>query len=62
MQVAKIHTEADDTKISNLIYYLGPRAGEIFATFTIDEADKTKYNVVKHKYEDYFILWYQETL
>ena len=42
LQVAKIHTEADEIKISNLIYYLGTKAEEIFDTFTIDEADKTR--------------------
>ena len=56
LQVAKINREADEVKISNLIYYLGTRAEEIFDTFTIEEEDKTKYDVVKQKYEDYFLV------
>ena len=56
LQVAKIHTEADDIKISNLIYYLGSRAEEILATFTWGEGERTRYDAVRQKYEDYFMV------
>ena len=46
---------ADQVKISNLIYFLGARAEEIFATFALTEEQYWTYKEVKAAFNDYFM-------
>ncbi|XP_019725289.1 uncharacterized protein LOC109515746 isoform X2 [Hippocampus comes] len=51
----KLNNEDGEVQVSSLIYAMGAEAENIFKAFTFaDEADKTKFDVVLGKYDEYF--------
>ena len=55
--MAKIHTKICEISKSQrtLIYCMGNEADEIFSSFQLSDDNKKKFNVVKEKFDRYFI-------
>ena len=54
-EVSGLTTKSEVSQINSLVYTMGDEADDILASFGLNEADSKKYDVVKGKFENYFI-------
>ncbi|CAB3984465.1 Hypothetical predicted protein [Paramuricea clavata] len=51
-----LENESEESQVNTLIYSMGSEADDIVQSLGIAEGDQKKYNVVKKKFEDFFII------
>ena len=55
---SKLNAEDEENQVNSLVYTMGDKAEEIFLSFGLSAADAKKYDAVKGKFEDHFIVKY----
>ena len=53
---SELNKKPEDTQISTLIYSMGDEADDILSSFTMSDDDREKYDAVKAKFEEHFII------
>ena len=55
-EASGVSSKSEQSQVNILIYSMGPKADDIFQSFTLSEADAKKYQTVKSKFDEYFTV------
>ena len=55
-EASGVSSKSEQSQVNILIYSMGPKADDIFQSFTLSEADGKKYQTVKSKFDEYFTV------
>ena len=51
----KLHKEDGDVQVSALIYTMGREAEHVYKSFTLEEGDEAKFDVILAKFDGHFV-------
>ena len=54
-QASGLSNKSQENQVNTLIYTMGDQGDDILSSFGLTEEDKNKYDVVKEKFQGYFV-------